>query len=87
MGKRRKHARQSTMWVATADLPQSAGHPFYEKLHRMLGFENALAEVGWSWSASLGSLPPGQRILPPEPLFSKLEEGRFPETGEIRAHL
>lgn len=24
------------MWVATADLPQSARHPFYERLHRML---------------------------------------------------
>ena len=24
------------MWVATADLPQSAGHPFYERLNRVL---------------------------------------------------
>ena len=24
------------MWVATADLPTSAGHPFYERLNRML---------------------------------------------------
>ncbi len=36
MGKRRRHARQSTMWVATADLPRSAGHPFYERLNRLL---------------------------------------------------
>ena len=36
MGKRRKHARQSTMWVATTDLPRSAGHPFYERLNRVL---------------------------------------------------
>ena len=36
MGKRRKHARQSTMWVATTDLPKSAGHPFYERLNRVL---------------------------------------------------
>ena len=24
------------MWVATADLPKGAGHPFYERLNRVL---------------------------------------------------
>ena len=24
------------MWVPTADLPKSAGHPFYERLNRVL---------------------------------------------------
>ena len=28
--------RQGTMWVPTADLPKSAGHPFYERLNRVL---------------------------------------------------
>ena len=36
MGKRRRRARQKTMWVASADLPRSAGHPFYERLNRLL---------------------------------------------------
>ena len=36
MGKRRRRARQKTMWVASTDLPQSAGHPFYERLNRVL---------------------------------------------------
>ena len=36
MGKRRRYARQKTMWVASTDLPQSAGHPFYERLNRVL---------------------------------------------------
>ena len=27
---------QQSMWVATADLPQSAGHPFYERLTGIL---------------------------------------------------
>jgi transposase len=36
MGKRRKRARQATMWVAATDLPKSAGHPFYERLNRVL---------------------------------------------------
>ena len=36
MGKRRRRARQKTMWVASADLPQSAGHPFYQRLNQVL---------------------------------------------------
>ena len=36
MGKKRTRDRQATMWVATADLPKSAGHPFYERLNRVL---------------------------------------------------
>ncbi len=36
MDKRRRGARQKTMWVASTDLPQSAGHPFYERLNRVL---------------------------------------------------
>ena len=36
MGKRRRHARQATMRVATADLPMGAGHPFYARLTRVL---------------------------------------------------
>ena len=36
MGKKRKRNRQRSMWVATADLPQSAGRPFYARLNRVL---------------------------------------------------
>ena len=36
IGKRRHRSRQETMWVASADLPRSAGHPFYERLNRVL---------------------------------------------------
>ena len=36
MGKK-PAARQGTpMWVAAADLPMSAGHPFFERLNRVL---------------------------------------------------
>ena len=47
MGKQRRRARQSSMWVATADLPRSAGHPFYERLNRVLdeaGFDAFVEE-------------------------------------------
>ena len=36
MGTSRGRTRQATMWVPTADLPKSAGHPFYERLNRVL---------------------------------------------------
>jgi hypothetical protein len=37
MGKRRRHAKQASMWVATQDLPRSAAHPFYARLNQILG--------------------------------------------------
>jgi len=42
MGKRDKE-RQGALWVATTDLPRSAGHPFYEALNAVLregGFDD-----------------------------------------------
>ena len=36
MGKRRRRQRQTSMWVATQDLPRSAAHPFYDRLNRLL---------------------------------------------------
>ena len=36
MGKRRRRARQPSMWVASTDLPRSTGHPFYARLNRVL---------------------------------------------------
>jgi hypothetical protein len=46
MDKRRSGGRQRLMWMASADLPRSAGHPCYERLNRVLdeaGFD-AFAE-------------------------------------------
>jgi len=34
MGKRRRHAKQASMWVATQDLPLGAAHPFYARLNQ-----------------------------------------------------
>src|SRR5215831_17005543 len=36
MGKHRRHAKQTSMWVATQDLPRSAAHPFYTRLNQIL---------------------------------------------------
>ena len=66
MGKPRRHARQPSMWVADADLPRSAGHPFYERLNRVLdeaGFDAFVEEQCAKFYADgVGrpSLPPGR---------------------------
>lgn len=36
MGMGRRKDRQDTLWVATAELPRSTGHVFYERLNRIL---------------------------------------------------
>lgn len=48
MGRRRRRVRQEQLWTATAELPVSAGHPFYERLNRLLdqkSFDEFVEEV------------------------------------------
>ncbi len=33
---RRKQERQGELWIATQDIPQTTGHPFYQKLNQLL---------------------------------------------------
>ena len=68
MGKRRRRARQPSMWVASADLPGGGGHPFYERLRRVLdeaGFD-ACVESQWAtfYADGVGrpSLAPGRYV-------------------------
>ena len=50
MGKRRRHAKQASIWVATQDLARSAAHPFDVRLNQILdqhdfdGFVEGLCE-------------------------------------------
>ena len=66
MGKRRRRDRQASMWVATADLPTSAGHPFYARLNRVLddaGFDTFVeAQCAQFYADGIGrpSLAPGR---------------------------
>jgi hypothetical protein len=36
MGKRPRRAKQTSMWMATEDLPRIAAHPFYTRLNHIL---------------------------------------------------
>jgi transposase len=64
MGKRRRHAKQASMWVATQDLPRSAAHPFYARLNQILeqhgfdGYVEGLCERFYADDGRPG-LPPG----------------------------
>ena len=41
-----------------------------QELHELLGFEGRVEDGGWS----IDRLSPGQKLAPPQPLFSKLDE-------------
>jgi transposase len=45
MGKRKRRAHQSTIWIATNDLPRTAAHPFYERINQILDKAGFDAEV------------------------------------------
>jgi methionyl-tRNA synthetase len=63
---------------------RTALYPFLpfssQKLHEYLGFKGSVEEDDWQPHPP----PPGQKLLPPEPLFSKLDEGLIEEeTGRL----
>ena len=66
MGKRKHQRRQTTMWIATSDLPRTAAHPFYERLNRILdeaGFDTFVeTEAAGFYADTLGrpSVAPGR---------------------------
>ena len=67
MGTTRDDGSQQAMWVATADLPQGSGHPFYERLNQILnaaGFDAFVEQLCAPFSARMGrpSLAPGRYV-------------------------
>ena len=57
MGTTRDDGSQQWMWVATADLPQGGGHPFYECLNQILnaaGFDAFVEKLCASFYARMG---------------------------------
>jgi transposase len=64
MGKRERQ-KQTSMWVATYDLPRSAAHPFYTRLNQMLDqhdFDGYVEGLCQRFCADEGrpGLPPGR---------------------------
>ena len=72
-----RQAAATALYVATTVISslRTVLYPFLpfssQKLHEYLGFTGRVEDDGWQ----LRSPAPGQKLLPPDPLFSKLDEG------------
>jgi transposase len=72
----RKRERQEAFWVPTSELPQTSGHPFYERLNRILdgqGFDRFVEERCRKFYAD----QMGRPSLPPAIYFRMLLVGYF----------
>ena len=71
-----RQAAAKSLYVALSVITQlkTMLYPFLpfssQKVHEYLGFKGQVEDYRWQWQ----ELPPGQKLLPPEPLFSKLDE-------------
>src|SRR5262245_21553633 len=69
MGKRRRwRHKQTSMWVATQDLPRSAAHPFYTRLNQILdqadfdGYVESRCQRFYGDEIGRPGLPPGRYV-------------------------
>jgi transposase len=66
MGKRRRRPKQTSMWVATHDLPRTAAHPFYTRLNQILdkadfdGYVESFCQRFYADEVGRPGLPPGR---------------------------
>jgi len=84
-----RQAAATALYVAISVISclRTVLHPFLpfssQKLHQYLGFEGSVEDDGWQ-----PRFPsPGQRLLPPEPLFAKLDEGLIEEEVSRVGHV
>jgi len=86
--KQDRQAAADSLYVALYVISclKTALYPFLpfssQKLHRYLGFEGKVEDYGWKPTPP----SPGQRLLPPGPLFSKLDEGLADEEASRLEH-
>src|SRR4029079_9462018 len=76
MGRRKNRARTPGLWIATNELPATGGHPFYQRLNRLLdehGFDAFVAAHGAPYYASTRGRP----SLTPGTYFRLLLIGYF----------
>ena len=79
-------AAATTLWTALTVINclKTGLSPFLpfssEKLHRMLGFDGSVQQVGWKWTSDM--LKPAQVLATPEPLFAKMDEAIVEEETE-----
>ncbi|MFC1965539.1 methionine--tRNA ligase [Chloroflexota bacterium] len=81
-----RQAAADSLYVALSVISclRMALYPFLpfssQKLHEFLGFKGSVEDAGWQPHPP----PPGQKLLSPQPLFAKLDEGvAEEETGRL----
>jgi len=84
---RQKSATALYVAISVLSCLRTVLYPFLpfssQKLHEFLGFEGRVEDDGWQ----LRFPSPGQRLLPPEPLFYKLDEGLIEEETSRLRHI
>ena len=87
--KQDRQAAATALYVAICVISclRTALYPFLpfssQKLHQFLGFKGSVEDDDWQ----LRLPPPGQKMLPPEPLFVKLEESLVEEETARLGHV
>jgi transposase len=79
----RRQPQQHDLWIATADLPRSPGHPFYQKLNRLLSeanFDTWLEHL----CAPYYHAVMGRPSIPPGVYFRMILVGYFEGIGSQR---
>lgn len=79
----RRQPQQHDRWIATTDLPRSPGHPFYQKLNRLLGeaaFDPWLEQL----CAPYYHAVMGRPSIPPGVYFRMILVGYFEGIGSQR---
>jgi len=79
----RRQPQQHDLWIATADLPRSPGHPFYQKLNRLLAeadFDTWLEDL----CAPYYHAVMGRPSIPPGVYFRMILVGYFEGIGSQR---
>jgi len=86
--KQDRQASATALYIAISVLSclRTALYPFLpfssQRLHEFLGFRGSVESDGWQ----LHLPSPGQRLLPPQLLFSKLDEGLVAEETARLGH-
>jgi transposase len=76
MGRRKDRARTPGLWIATNELPPTGGHPFYQRLNRVLD-DHAFDEFVEAQCASFYADTRGRPSLTPGTYFRLLLIGYF----------
>ena len=89
MGKRPAARQGSPLWVTTADLPTNAGHPFFERLNRVLdeagfdAFVEGLCAV--FYAPRMGAAESASWAVFPDAVHERLSRPTPPEDGRDAA--